>query len=100
MYDNMKACGRDLTGAPEWVKADYYQAHKNHDCLWSDEAGVRVPPVSLGMMLTFRATAALGTSVRWAAAQEKMTTSEFLRDAVTRRVSDVQAAYYETEPES
>jgi len=32
----MGVCGRDLTGLPEWVRGEYYQAHKDHGCLFSE----------------------------------------------------------------
>ena len=49
-------CGADLAGWSERERADYYQAHKSHDCLWDHT--VEPIPVRigrrLGVMLSLR----------------------------------------------
>lgn len=78
---NMDHCGRDLTGLPEWVRADYFQAHKEHGCLFADTPATPLPARRLDTIVSVRFTADEFRSLAARAEIHHLTVSAMLRRA-------------------
>jgi len=74
-------CDADLNGLPEWVRAEYYQEHKDHGCLWADAPIAReVEPRRLDTMMTVRMTGPQAAELRRRANAAGVSTGWLIRD--------------------